>query len=352
MPLTGLFDSFSIDFACPIIPGPKIERYLLIAVEHLTGWPLVRVTISDTADVVKDFVKNVILRPFGPPRGFVWDNAKCFTAGVMKDLMASYAVRWSTVGEYASISVGRAERMLGTVKQAIAIITLSDKRPRTVALHDVLFGYHLRRMAPHPSPYQLLYDKIPRMTSLYTPPLLDEPMDFEVRQPELLTIHSARSGREHLRPLKISVAKNSPQLVPGDQVLVAMAKALGPLKIPPFKDKWSGPCTILRSQQPLYDLRLGDGNRSRQPIHARRLKLRTLRQKSLRLALPHFPFHFFLFFFYSFFVSLFHLFLQTYPSSLSRTNQDCTISFVSSSGYLASSFSFPLLSHALQHFEL
>lgn len=83
MPLTGLFETFSIDFSGPLVPGPKGERYLLIYVEQLTGWPLVRVRQSDMSDVVEDFVKNEVLRHLGPPRVHVPDNARCFTAGAM-----------------------------------------------------------------------------------------------------------------------------------------------------------------------------------------------------------------------------------------------------------------------------
>ena len=55
-------------------------------------------------------------------------------------------------------------------------------------------------------------------------------------------------------------------------MLVARAKALGALKMPPFESKWFGPCKVMRASHPLYDLRLANGKKTRKPIHSRRLK--------------------------------------------------------------------------------
>ena len=268
-PLTGLFDTFSLDFAGPLIPGPGGERYLLIAVEHLTSWPIAIATVSDTADVVHDFVKEHILHPFGSPRVFVSDNAKCFTAPVMKQLMSDYATRWRTVGEYAPMSNGRAERMVGTIKRAIAKTVLTDQQPWTQALGNILFGYRRRRLGFHPSPYELMYGVPPRMTPFDSQPLAEEPQDAAQREIELLAIQSARAHREHTpRP----ESQPAEAFKVGEKVLVAKAKALGALKMPPFESKWYGPCIVETAKHPLYHLTSPNGKRSRKAIHARRLK--------------------------------------------------------------------------------
>lgn len=93
MPITGLFYSFSIDFATPLPPGSGGECYLLVAVNHLTSWPLTRATITDTTEVVVKFVEEEIIRPFGPPRTIVSDNAKAFTEKLVEDLMQKWGIR-------------------------------------------------------------------------------------------------------------------------------------------------------------------------------------------------------------------------------------------------------------------
>lgn len=50
--LTGLSDTFSIDFAGTFPVSPTGETYLIVAVEYLTGWPIARATKYDTSDEV------------------------------------------------------------------------------------------------------------------------------------------------------------------------------------------------------------------------------------------------------------------------------------------------------------
>ena len=51
IPVTGLFDVFSVDFAGPFPPTTVGHRFVLVGVEHLTGWPLVIRTKNATAQV-------------------------------------------------------------------------------------------------------------------------------------------------------------------------------------------------------------------------------------------------------------------------------------------------------------
>lgn len=70
--------------------GRDQERYLLIAVEHLTSWQLVRATKTSTADTVVKIVEEEIFQPFGTPHKIVSDNTNWFTAA---KLMATHYPR-------------------------------------------------------------------------------------------------------------------------------------------------------------------------------------------------------------------------------------------------------------------
>lgn len=69
-PITALFNVFSIYFAYPMPAGSRGENYLLIAVEHFTGWPIAQATSRNTSDVVTDFVKNEIIYMLGHRKQF------------------------------------------------------------------------------------------------------------------------------------------------------------------------------------------------------------------------------------------------------------------------------------------
>lgn len=84
----------------------------------MTGWPIVRATERFTAEEVKHFMEQDIVRVFGAPKTFVSDNANCFTSQLLKDYMKSRGTKWSTVLAYAPMSNGRAEQLVETMKRS------------------------------------------------------------------------------------------------------------------------------------------------------------------------------------------------------------------------------------------
>ncbi|CDF33409.1 unnamed protein product [Chondrus crispus] len=82
-PISSLFDVFCVDFGGPFPATSFGKRFLLVAVEHLTGWPIAIATADSTAQVVLDFVKREIMYSFGPPQTIVPDNVTSFTASAV-----------------------------------------------------------------------------------------------------------------------------------------------------------------------------------------------------------------------------------------------------------------------------
>lgn len=157
-PVAGLFDVFSIDFAgpfpVPYVGGPK---YLLVCVEHLTGWPVVRATKDATSKTVMDFVEKNIVHSFGPPKTVVIDNASCFTAVNLVDYMKASGIEWKTVAAYAPMSNGRAERMVGTIKKAVGRLVEGKSRKWANMYEKAVAGYRRRPLRTGKSPFELLY---------------------------------------------------------------------------------------------------------------------------------------------------------------------------------------------------
>ena len=163
MPLTGLFTAFSVDFAGPLPKTRSGEQYLLVGVEHLTGWPIARKTKDATDDTVNKFVQEEIIHSFGPPGVIISDNALCFTAKSVSSFLSQHGTEWKTVLAYAPMSNGRAERMVGTLKRAIKKMVLKEGSSWDLVLPDALYGYRRRRLESWYSPFQLLYGIPPRM---------------------------------------------------------------------------------------------------------------------------------------------------------------------------------------------
>lgn len=75
-PVFGLFHMLSIDFAS-LLPGTRREnRYILLVLEHLSGWRVVRATKSRTSDLTVRFFRGQVLRQFGSPKVVLTDAAR------------------------------------------------------------------------------------------------------------------------------------------------------------------------------------------------------------------------------------------------------------------------------------
>lgn len=115
--LTGLFDTFSVDLTGPLSLGLNVETYLLITVERLKVWPVVKIGTRDTSYVVLSFVQEELLFSFCRPRYIVSDSTRCFIAYRNQDLRNTNEIIWKTVRQYAPICNGRRERLMRTIKQ-------------------------------------------------------------------------------------------------------------------------------------------------------------------------------------------------------------------------------------------
>ena len=131
IPLTHLFDVFSIDFAGPLPKTKNGNQYVLIEVEHLTGWPMACPTRDSTSSAVIEFLQNHLIHAFGPPSSIISDNATCFAADATREFLAHHGIKWRPVLAYAPMSNGRAERMVGTIKRSLGKNSL--QKPEEVA---------------------------------------------------------------------------------------------------------------------------------------------------------------------------------------------------------------------------
>lgn len=60
---------------------PKIDRgheYIVLAVEHLSDWPIVKATQREAASVATELAQVEVLQHFGAPRNIVTKNGPAF----------------------------------------------------------------------------------------------------------------------------------------------------------------------------------------------------------------------------------------------------------------------------------
>ena len=138
-PISSLFGIFSIAFAGLFPTISSENRFVLVAVEHLTGCPIFIATADSTAQAVLAFVKREIMYSFGPPRTIVSENATCFTASAVSSFMAWHGITWRTVLANVPMCNGRVEGMFGPLKAALHKTVLQTGTEWDKALTQVLY---------------------------------------------------------------------------------------------------------------------------------------------------------------------------------------------------------------------
>jgi len=60
--ITNLFEGYSIDFAGPIrLSKDGKDRHILVCVERMSNWPIVKITESTTSEAVIKFMREEVI---------------------------------------------------------------------------------------------------------------------------------------------------------------------------------------------------------------------------------------------------------------------------------------------------
>lgn len=285
IPITSLFETFSIDFAGPLEKTKSGNVYIIIAVEHLTNWPIACATPNSTSEEVLKFVRKEIVNQFGPPRSIISDNGTSFTSGAVQTYARKMGINWKTTLAYAPMSNGRAERMVGTLKNGIKKTINGKSVQWDKALEKVLFGYRRRKNSSGFSPFELLYGQTPRLLNS-DHKFVETAETPEAREVQIASVAGIRTLRQQERPATEDKEEQKVRKYKvGEKVLVAHGPSLNrAVKWPALKPKYFGPCTITKEKHPRYEMVSSTGKVTRSAIHARRLK--PYREQKSEVAMP------------------------------------------------------------------
>lgn len=129
-PQSDLFGIFLIDLADPFPPTSMDgNRFLLICVEPLTGWPIVDATKNATAEVVVRFLNEKIIPPFRSSGVFLSNTAACFRAQGVQNFSERMSTKWKIVIAYAPVLNEKLEKMV----EQFRIVLLVSLRIRVLS---------------------------------------------------------------------------------------------------------------------------------------------------------------------------------------------------------------------------
>jgi len=122
LPIMGLFYRFNVDLAGPLPLSPRGNCYVMICVEHLTGFVVLAAIPRKTAQDTAAIFSTRLLSVFGSPAQVVTDQGNEWL-GEFAALLVSWQIDHRSTARNHPQANGKAERTVETVKSAVRIAT-------------------------------------------------------------------------------------------------------------------------------------------------------------------------------------------------------------------------------------
>ena len=231
------FQSIQVDFT-ELPPVGKL-KYVLVLVDHLTGWVEAYPMTTATASGVSKTILEQIVPRYGLVENIDSDRGSHFTSKVLQETMRSLEINWDFHTPWHPPSSGRVERMNQTLKNHLSKLILETKLPWTKCLPIALLRI---RTAPRKdlglSPYEMLFG-LPYLGTMGELPIA-ECRDMYVKK-YILALSSSLSFLRKQGLLAQTPPLEFPahRIVPGDWVLT---KTWRETKLQPT---WEGPFLVL-----------------------------------------------------------------------------------------------------------
>jgi hypothetical protein len=163
------------DAAGPLDITPSGNRFLIVAVDYLTKWPIALPVKCIDRRTTAQFLFDKFVCRHGVPNYLLTDRGSNFTSGFVKDSLNAIQCKHLTTTAYRSQVNGLCERLNQTLVQTLAKICLQQwntsnwdvhlnqalmairTMPSDVSLHipaRLLYGYEIHAQATWPAPRQ------------------------------------------------------------------------------------------------------------------------------------------------------------------------------------------------------
>ncbi|CEP14621.1 hypothetical protein [Parasitella parasitica] len=165
VPADYLFQQYSLDFVGPFPATNRGNKFILVAVENFSNWPIAEATSVQDSTVVANFLYEKIFCQFGPFASILTDNGSPFSNDIVDKFLAIIRSKHTFTTPYRPQCNGKNEKLNGTLSRAIKKLTHNDPTNWDVHLHSVLYAYRTKvHEKTKLSPYQLLFGQNPLHT--------------------------------------------------------------------------------------------------------------------------------------------------------------------------------------------
>lgn len=278
-PETIPFRRWSLDFIGRLPETAEGNRWILVAIDHLTRWPIVRALKDATAEEVARFIYEEIVVRFGCPHEILTDRGSNFLAETLESYLRLLGVKHLRTSAYHPRTNGLCERFNGEFGLALTRACKGATHHWDRYLEQTLFGMRVRQHSTtgH-SPFYLVYGVQPTLPGDDTTPFVlkeSDPRDAaEIRAQLFESLGADRNAAvERTRAQGIRAKEYYDKNVRVDPLRVGDWVLMENLARKKFELKWIGPYQVTRVT-PLgtYQLRSPAGQTKEDLVHRMRLR--------------------------------------------------------------------------------
>ncbi|XP_034249687.1 uncharacterized protein LOC117650391 [Thrips palmi] len=153
-----LHGRWHVDTAGPYPTTKEGYKFVLVAVEALSGWPVfVPLKTQQAQEVARALITHVF-SVYGAPLSILTDQAQIFESELFHEIMALYHIKKTRTTAYHPSANGKAERWVRTLKQNLKLLCDGAHRMWVEYLPFIAQAYRSLPHAKHKfSPYEIMF---------------------------------------------------------------------------------------------------------------------------------------------------------------------------------------------------
>jgi hypothetical protein len=136
------FQKIGVDLLGPFPTSVNGNKMLIVAVDYLTKWVELEALPTGKADVVTQFIVDIIVLRHGAPESIITDRGKFFLAGITQNVWEKLGINHKTTSGYHPKTNGQVERMNHTLKMIISMYITDEQTNRDEKIQFICFAYN------------------------------------------------------------------------------------------------------------------------------------------------------------------------------------------------------------------
>jgi transposase InsO family protein len=155
---TRLFGLWGLDFVGPLPESLDGNKYILVAIEYFSRWPIARAVPAATSTEVNRFLMEEVFTVYGRPDAILTDNGTHFTDQVLRDTCQELDVKHLFATPYHPATNGLVEKYNGTLIYGLERLSNGNLEQWDDFLPAVLWAYRTKpNDTIRATPYEVMF---------------------------------------------------------------------------------------------------------------------------------------------------------------------------------------------------